>query len=121
MTHAPPRNPLEIERSARRSHDVPARGLDQALRIPQALADNYAKNPTKPLRVAEAVGMQPLSSAFRMLCGASIAYGLTEGGYNSEAIALTPLGPRIVAPTKRATTSRRSARRCYGRASSANS
>lgn len=80
--------------------DVPARGLDQALRIPQALADQYAKSPTKPLRVAEAVGMQPLSSAFRMLCGASIAYGFTEGGYNSEAISLTPLGRRIVAPTK---------------------
>jgi len=80
--------------------DVPARGLDQALRVPQAIADNYGKNPTKPLRVAEAIGIQPLSSAFRMLCGASIAYGLTEGGYNSEVISLTPLGRRIVAPTK---------------------
>src|SRR5205814_1243307 len=80
--------------------DVPSRGLDQALRVPQALADNYAKSPTKPLRVAEALNMQPLSSTFRMLCGASIAYGLTDGGYNSDVIALTPLGRRIVAPTK---------------------
>jgi predicted nucleotide-binding protein len=36
---------------------------------------------------------------FRALCGASIAYGLTEGGYNAAQIALTPLGRRIVAPT----------------------
>lgn len=90
----------ETKRKYLSQTDVPSRGLEQALRVPQALADNYAKSPTKPLRVAEAVGIQPLSSTFRMLCGASIAYGLTEGGYNSEAIALTPLGRRIVAPTK---------------------
>src|SRR5436190_12636544 len=80
--------------------DVPAYGLDAALRVPTAIADNYGKNPTKPLRVAQAMNMQPGASGFRMLCGASIAFGLTEGGYNSEQIALTPLGRRIVAPTR---------------------
>lgn len=80
--------------------DIPAFGLEQAIRIPQAIADNYGKNPTKPLRVAQAMDMTPGSSHFRMLCGAAIAYGLTEGGYNSETISLTPLGRRIVAPTK---------------------
>lgn len=90
----------EAKRKYLSQADVPSRGLDQALRVPQALADNYGKAPTKPLRVAEALGVQPLSSNFRMLCGASIGYGLTEGGYNSEAISLTPLGRRIVAPTK---------------------
>jgi hypothetical protein len=70
------------------------------LKIARAIADNYGKNPTKPLRVAEALGVQPSSGGFRMLCGASIAYGLTDGGCNSEQIALTPLGRRIVAPTK---------------------
>src|SRR5262245_45994615 len=80
--------------------DVPSYGLDQALRVPQAIADNYGKNPTKPLRVAQALGMQPTSSRFRVLCGASIAYGLTDGGYNAELISLTPLARRIVAPTK---------------------
>src|SRR5712691_7637241 len=80
--------------------DVPSYSLVQALRVPQAIADNYGKNPVKPLRVAEALGMSPGSSAFRMLCGASIAYGLTEGGYNSATISLTALGRRIVAPTR---------------------
>jgi hypothetical protein len=80
--------------------DVPAYGLPQALRVSQALADQYGKNATRPLRVAQAMAMQPSSSTFRMLCGASIAYGLTDGGYNSEQISLTPLGRRIVAPTK---------------------
>src|SRR5688572_24294669 len=80
--------------------DVPAYTLAQALRVPQAIADNYGKNPTKPLRVAEAMGLSPGSGGFRMLCGAAIAYGLTEGGYNSDLIGITPLGRRIVAPTK---------------------
>ena len=67
--------------------------------MPRALSDNFGRSPTKPLRVAEAMEMQPASSRFRMLCGASIAYGLTDGGPQAEQIGLTPLGRRIVAPT----------------------
>lgn len=80
--------------------DVPAYSLDEALRVPQAIADNYGKNPTKPLRVAQAMNLSPGSSTFRMMCGAAIAYGLTEGGYNADQIAITPLGRRIVSPTR---------------------
>jgi len=80
--------------------DVPARSLEHALRVCQAIADNYGKAPTRPLRVAQALNMLPTSSHFRTLCGASIAYGLTEGGYNSDEISITPLGRRIAAPTK---------------------
>jgi Predicted nucleotide-binding protein containing TIR-like domain len=79
--------------------DVPAYSLSRAIQIPQAIANNYGKNPTKPLRVAEAMGMSPGASGFRMLCGAALAYGLTDGGYNSELIGITPLGRRIVSPT----------------------
>lgn len=43
--------------------------------------------------------MLPSSSSFRMLTGAAIAYGLTDGGYNAELISITPLAKRIVAPT----------------------
>jgi predicted nucleotide-binding protein len=96
----PPRSAAEPGESSRISQaDVPAYSLDQALRVAQTIADNYGKNPTKPLRVAEGMNLSPSSSGFRMLCGASIAYGLTEGGYNSELISLTPLARRIVAPT----------------------
>ncbi|MEW9623579.1 TIR domain-containing protein [Rhodanobacter geophilus] len=97
---APAPQPSSTKRSYVSQADIPAFGIEQAIRIPQAIADNYGKSPTKPLRVAQAMDMTPGSSHFRMLCGASIAYGLTEGGYNSETIAITPLGRRIVAPTK---------------------
>lgn len=80
--------------------DVPAYSLEQALRVATAISDNFGKGPTRPLRVAQAMNVSPQSSTFKMLCGASIAYGLTEGGYNAAEISLTALGRRVVAPLK---------------------
>ncbi|WP_159104648.1 hypothetical protein [Plantactinospora sp. BB1] len=79
--------------------DVPSYSLDQALRVPKAIADNYAYKPTRPLNVAEAMRMAPSSGSFRMITGAAIAYGLTTGGAQAPEIGLTPLGMRIVRPT----------------------
>ncbi len=76
--------------------EVPAYPLDEALRIPKAIADHYGYKPTKPLNVAAGMGVQPNSSQFRMLAGAAIAYGLTAGGPNAPEISITPLGMRIV-------------------------
>ncbi len=80
--------------------DVPSVALAQALRVPMAIADHYAKEPTRPLDVAAALEMSPTSGPFRGLCGAAIGYGLTEGGPNASEISLTTLGTRIVAPLK---------------------
>ena len=79
--------------------DVPTSPLKRALRIPQAIADNYGYKPTSPLQVAVALDVQPSSSGFKMLAGAAIAYGLTSGGYNADTISITPLAMRIVRPT----------------------
>ncbi len=93
----------EAQKGKRRSQlsqtDVPGYSLEHALRIPKALYENYAGNPSTPLRVASAMNVQPGSGPFRSLCGASIAYQLTEGGYNASEIKLTPLGKRIIRPT----------------------
>jgi predicted nucleotide-binding protein len=79
--------------------DVPGYSLEQALRISRALDENYAAKAATPLKVASAMNVQPSSGPFRQLCGASIAYELTEGGCNAAEIKLTPLGKRIVRPT----------------------
>jgi predicted nucleotide-binding protein len=79
--------------------DVPSYSLEEALKIASALVDNYAGGPTKPLLVAKAMNLQPTSPNFRQRCGASIAYGLTDGGYNAGQITLLPLGKRILTPT----------------------
>lgn len=79
--------------------DVPSCSLEKALKIAQALDDHLGGGPATPLRVAQALQQQPGSSSFRMLSGASIAYGLTSGGYNADQISLQPLAKRIVRPT----------------------
>lgn len=80
--------------------DVPSMTLDKALKLAKAIVDNYASKPVTPLQVAKALDVLPTSSGFRMLCGASIAYGLTSGGYAAEQIELQPLATRILKPKK---------------------
>ena len=76
----------------------PSVKLAEALAVPQAIKDNFAGQATAPLLVAEACGVTPASSNWRVLTGAAVAYGLTNGAYNSKEISITPLGERIVAP-----------------------
>ena len=80
--------------------DVPTYSLADALRVPQAIADNYAFRPAAPLDVAAAMKMQPTSGTFRAQTGAAIAYGLTNGGYNAPTIEVQPLARRILEPTE---------------------
>jgi predicted nucleotide-binding protein len=79
--------------------DVPRHTIEEALRLARAIADNYGKEPTRPLGVAQAMGMKPTTGKFETLAGASLAYGFTEGGAKAEKISLADLGRRIVAPT----------------------
>lgn len=90
--------PVQAKRSRVSQEDVPAYSLSEALRVAKALFDNFGKTPASPLRVASAMDLSPTSSGFRMLTGASIAYGLTAGGYNAATIAIQPLASRILKP-----------------------
>lgn len=78
--------------------DIPSYSLEQALRIPRAIAEHFGYKPASPLSIAAALNVLPTSSLFRQLTGASIAYGLTKGGYNASEITIEPLGLRIVRP-----------------------
>jgi hypothetical protein len=63
--------------------DVPKYSLQESLKVPRALADQYGKQPASPLDVAVV-----------------LEYGLTDGGPRTPHIGLTELGRRIVAPTE---------------------
>jgi len=76
----------------------PQHTLEDALKIPRAIKDNFAGHPADPMLLSQACGYSPASSTWRTLTGAAIAYGITEGGYNSKEIAISPLGDRIVSP-----------------------
>lgn len=97
MAAVPPEQPKRIQVS---QSDFPNTPIGQVLRLAQGLWDNFAGKGAAPLRVAMALGVKPTSGPWRNLCGSSIAYGLTDGGYNAAEITLTPLGLKIVRPTE---------------------
>ena len=78
--------------------DFPQSTLQQAQRIASALVDNFAGDSGSPPDVALSLGISPTSSGWQTLTGASIAYGLSDGGINASVIKLTSLGRRLVAP-----------------------
>src|SRR5258706_3185907 len=78
--------------------DFPQVTLQQAQEIASALVDNFASDSGSPPDVALALGISPTSSGWQALAGASIAYGLTDGGINANVIKLMPLGRGLVAP-----------------------
>ena len=80
--------------------DVPSATLDEALRLPTAIFDHYAGKPTQPLFVAKALNVDPKGSQLVLLSGASIAFGLTEGGAQATAISVTELAKKILRPTE---------------------
>lgn len=88
----------EKTRSYMSQEDIPAYELDEALLIATALLQEYGGHPSTPLDVAAAMELTPTSGKFRMLCGASIAYGLTTGGYNASQISVTDLARQILEP-----------------------
>jgi predicted nucleotide-binding protein len=95
---APAAKSVEKSRSYMSQEDVPAFQFDEAMLIARAIFENYGGGPSTPLDVAVALEMQTFSSKFKMLCGSSIAYGLTTGGYNAQMISATPLAKRIFEP-----------------------
>ena len=94
-----PSNPEKTDQRTRvNQSDIPAFSLEKALAVARAIADNYAFKPASPLDIASALELIPTTGGFRMLTGASVAYGLTSGGYSADEISITPLGLRIVRP-----------------------
>ena len=90
----------EKTRSYMSQEDIPAFSIDESLVIAKVIFAEYGGGPSSPLDVAAGVEMQPTNTKFRMLCGASIAYGLTTGGYNAASVSVTDLARRICKPTE---------------------
>jgi predicted nucleotide-binding protein len=91
-------NTAEKTRSYMSQEDIPAYDLDEALLVAKALLLEYGGHAAAPLDVAAAMDLTPTSGKFRMLCGASIAFGLTTGGYNAAHISPTNLAKQIIEP-----------------------
>lgn len=79
---------------------VPVYSLEDALKVPKAILENFGGKSTAPFQVAMALETTQASSFWRKLSGSAVAYGLTDGGYNSTKIGLTELALKILAPTE---------------------
>jgi len=86
----------DIKRTYIKQADVPLMSLDEALRIPQAIFDHYAGKPTAPLHVAKALNVDPKGTQLKFLSGASIAFGLIDGGAQASTISVTEISKRIL-------------------------
>ena len=91
-------NKVDEKRVYFKQSDFPQTTLQQAQKLAAALVDNFAADSASPPDVALAIGTSPTSSVWQSLAGASIAYGLTDGGVNANVMKLTSLGKRLVAP-----------------------
>ena len=89
---------VQQKRTYIKQSDVPLMSLDDALRIPQAILDNYAGKPTAPLYVAKVLNIDPKGAQFKFLSGAAIAYGLIEGGAQASTISISELTKKILRP-----------------------
>src|SRR3569833_796071 len=70
--------PTTKKRKYLSQEDVPGSSLENALRVPRAISENYAGGPVTPLQLDNTLNMSPSSGPFRSLCGASIAYVQTN-------------------------------------------
>jgi predicted nucleotide-binding protein len=95
---APTKSGEPAKREYVKQSDIPSMPLEEALRVPRALAEQYGKRPATPIEVAAAIGLQPNTGTFRAITGAAVAYGVTEGGAYADMIGLSEIGRRIVAP-----------------------
>jgi len=90
----------EGKRKYLKQSDVPSASPDEALRIPEAIFDHYAGEPTAPLYVAKALNVDPNGSQLKVLSGAAIAFGVSEGGAQAAMISVTDLARKILRPTE---------------------
>jgi len=88
------------KRTYLKQSEVPGATLEDSIRIPRAIHENFAGEPTTPLLVAQALNVDPGGSQLKVLSGAAIAYGLIEGGSQASTISLTELSNRILRPTE---------------------
>lgn len=93
-----PKTDISKKRAYTSQADIPGYTLEESLKIAHAIYDNFGGKPAAPHQVALALEISPTSSVWYLLPGASIAYGLTNGGKNANEISLAEYGKKIVAP-----------------------
>ena len=82
----------------RTARPYPVHTLEEATAVASAIFETNAGLPLDRVLLAKSLGTTPASSGFTTKLNSSAKYGLTQGGYNDERIAVTRLGASVVAP-----------------------
>ena len=94
MTQEPEASSAAKKRT-RKTRPYPVHTLEEALTISAAIYDDNAARPYERIRLAKTLGTTPASSGFTQKLNSASMYGLTQGGYKDDMIALTPLGESV--------------------------
>ena len=90
-----PESASSARKRTRKTRPYPVHTLEEALAISDAIYNENAARPYERVRLAQALGTTPSSSGFTQKLNSASTYGLTEGGYRDDTIALTPLGESV--------------------------
>ena len=90
-----PESNSSTRKRTRKTRPYPVHTLEEALTISDAIYNENAARPYERIRLAQALGTTPSSSGFMQKLNSASMYGLTEGGYRDDTIALTPLGESV--------------------------
>lgn len=86
------------KKPTRPTKPFPNYALEDALKIPQSIAQNNAGNPWSCDQIATAVSMSQKSSVFYYFTTAPRDYGMTTGTSRAKTIELTALGRKLIYP-----------------------
>jgi hypothetical protein len=84
------------KRAGRIERPFPRRPLEEAVRIPLALKEQYGGNPRPPAEVATALGASSTTNTFFYQTAASRDFGFTTGTRDTAMIELDDRGRRYV-------------------------
>ena len=90
-----PERSSNIKKRTRKTRPYPVHTLEEALTISDAIYNENAARPYERIRLAQSLGTTPSSSGFTQKLNSAATYGLTQGGYRDDTIALTPLGESV--------------------------
>ena len=80
------------EPETKKYRNFPQHSLEEVLVLPQKIQDEMGGKPMKRLLLADALGISPSSSNFRILLSSAYKYDLTEGTEKAPEIRLTATG-----------------------------
>ena len=91
--------PRRAKKRTRIVRPYPNCTLEEAVTVAAAIQEANSGLPFDRVLLAEELGTTTRSSGFTIRLNAAARYGLTQGAYNDDSIALTPRGQSVVAPT----------------------